>query len=411
MDLKIINGKIYHKNQFIEADIGIKDGRIIKLKRNLSANSDEVINAKGKYVIPGIIDAHVHLRDLKQSYKETFSTGAKAAAHGGVTTVLNMPNTNPPAINLRVIKELNTIKKNACVNIELFGGVKCESDEYGVKNNFNEIPKMRDFVCGYKAFMDSENFSKENFAEIFQFFDGFYNPRIDKKLTVKPIAVHAEDGGLIKKSGRDNKSCEIEAIKFVSELSRKFDFPIHICHVSTPEGLEIIKDSALTCEVTPHHLFLSKGDYEYDAVNPPLRTKQDRLNLWKNLNEIDIIATDHAPHISSEKEDGISGFPGLETALSLMLDSVNKGRLTFKRLIEMMSEKPAEIFNLENKGKIDVGFDADLTVVDMKKVVKIRGDEFWGKQKWTPFEGWKVKGVATDTVVMGKIVMDDGELI
>ena len=186
---------------------------------------------------------------------------------------------------------------------------------------------------------------------------------------------------------------------------------MHVCHVSTPEALEIIKDSDLTCEVTPHHLFLSKGDFEYDAINPPLRTKQDRLKLWENLNNIDIIATDHAPHTIEEKEKGVSGFPGLETSLPLMLDSVNKKRLTINRLIEMMSEKPAEIFGLKNKGKIEIGFDADLTIIDLKKEMKIRGDDFCSKQKWTPFEGWKVKGVPTHTIVNGKIVMEDGELI
>jgi len=400
MELKIKNGKVYQKNRFVAADIGIEKGRITKLKKNLPRDSDEVINAKGKYIIPGIIDAHVHLRDLEQSYKETFVTGAKAAAHGGISTVLSMPNTLPPATTFNVIKKLNELKKDACINIELFGGVE---------NNFSEILRFGDFVRGYKIYMDTNGFSRNSLNESFNFFRENYE---NKKLKlVKPIAVHAEDGELIEKFGRGNKICEIEAIKFVSGLAGKSGFPVHVCHISTPEGAETVKKSDLTCEVTPHHLFLSKGDYEYDNVNPPLRTKHDRLKLWENLNKIDIIASDHAPHTLEEKEQGASGFPGLETMLPLMLDSVNKGRLTIRRLIEMMCERPAEIFNLKNKGKIEIGFDADLTIVDMKRQVKLLGDNFCGKQKWTPFEGWKVKGIPTDTVVGGKVVMGDGEVI
>ena len=353
MELAILKGNVYYKDRFIKADIGIEEGKIVKIKEKSGYDSDNVLDAKGKYVMPGIIDAHVHLRDLSQSYKETFITGAKAAAHGGVTTVINMPNTKPPATTLNVILELTDLAKKACVNVGLFGGVENKrlEDDNNVKNNFDEIIKFQDFVRGCKVYMDSDDFLGDNLNEILNFFSE--SVKNQKLREIKTIAVHAEDSGLVKKLGRDNKKCEIEAVKFISELTPKFSLPMHVCHVSTPEALEIIKDSDLTCEVTPHHLFLSKGDFEYDAVNPPLRTKQDRLKLWENLNNIDIIATDHAPHTIEEKEKGVSGFPGLETSLPLMLDSVNKKRLTINRLIEMMSEKPAEIFGLKNKGKIE----------------------------------------------------------
>ncbi|ODS39233.1 MAG: hypothetical protein A7316_06065 [Candidatus Altiarchaeales archaeon WOR_SM1_86-2] len=408
MDLIIKKGKVYYENRFIDSDIGVRDGKIVKIKKRVSNAADSFIDAKNQYVVPGIIDAHVHLRDMKQSHKEDFVTGSRAA--------LNMPNSDPSALTVNVLRRMDALRKNAVVDIKFFAGLR---------DNLNEIPGMNDHaaVAGYKVYMTGDSgVSREELVNIFDFFSnklfkiwlnsgqthsGDSLPREkfnqkNKNKKIKRIAVHTGD----------DKPGEIEGIKFVSGLTGRFKIPVHICHISTSEGIEIVsKNPDLTSEVTPHHLFLSKGEYEFDAVNPSLRSKGERPGLWKMLDKVDIIASDHAPHTLKEKEDGAPGFPGLETSLPLMLNAVNKNMIPFERVIGMMSEKPAEIFGLTNKGMIKEGCDADLTVIDLKERWKIRGDDFCGKQKWTPFEGWEVKGVPTHTIVNGRIVMEDKELI
>jgi len=371
-------GKIFYNNEFSELDIEIDDdtGKILKIGRieEFSARNrgEKILNLNKKIVIPGAIDAHVHFRDFEESYKEDFLSGSKAAINGGITRVFEMPNSKPKADNLNVI--LAKIKKDPkIINMHFYGGFK----------NFESAKSMEKFVIGYKIYM----YEQKDFEDL-------------KNLN-KKICFHAE-------LRRDDNSIknEIDAISLISKFSYKFK--PHICHISTVEGLNIAKENGYTVEVTPHHLLLNKTDDIKFNVRPPLRNEEERIGLIKNLDAIDIIASDHAPHSEEEKEEGKNGFSGIETMIPLMLNLVNKNILDLKQLIEKICINPAKIFGIENE--IRINNDANLTIIDIKKEHKISGENFLSKSKFTPFEGWTVKGKVTDVIVNGRLMMEDENL-
>lgn len=365
-------GKVFYKGNFSDADIEIDDesGKILNI--GTITKKETSVNLSGKIIIPGAIDAHVHFRDLDEAYKEDFLSGGKAAIHGGITRVFEMPNSKPEANNLRVLMKKISLDPKI-INMHFFGGVK---DEINAK-------EIEDIIIGYKFYMYNQDYM--SFSKILK--------NLNKK-----IAFHAE----IRKE--DSIRNEIEAIKMISGLKKA-----HVCHVSTGEGLRIAKESNLTVEVSPHHLLLDKRDDLKFNVRPPLREKRERMQLWRNFDKIDIIASDHAPHTDEEKEDGACGFSGIETMLPLMLDLVRRRILTMESLIEKISLNPARIFGLNNE--IEIGRKANLTIIDMKKEYKISGDDFYSKSKFTPFEGMHVKGKPTHVIVNGKMMMKDEILI
>lgn len=372
------NGKVYYKGNFANLDIEIDDntGKILKIGQiDESATKGKILNLSKKLIIPGAIDAHVHFRDFEQAYKEDFLSGSKAAINGGITRVFEMPNSKPRADCLRVISE--KIKKNPdIVNMHFYGGVN---------ENENKAREIEKFIIGYKFYMyEHKNF--ENFD-------------ILKKLN-KRIAFHAE------LSDADNSAMnEINAIKFITKIYTQFKFIPHISHISTANGLKIAKEKNFTVEVTPHHLLLNKSKDIRFNVRPPLRDERERMKLIRNLNAIDIIASDHAPHTEKEKENGSNGFSGIETMLPLMLNLVNKGVLTLNQLIEKVCINPAKIFGMNNE--IKVNEKANLTIIDLKKEWKIKGEDFYSKSKWTPFEGWNVRGKVSHVIVNGRLLMEN----
>jgi len=380
INMLLKNGKIFYKGKFADLDIEIDDetGKILKIERidEISAGNKggKILNLSKKLIIPGAIDAHVHFRDFEQAYKEDFLSGSKAAVNGGITRVFEMPNSKPKADCLRVIA--SKIKKNPdIVNMHFYGGVSDEDFE----NNAKQIEK---FIVCYKFYM----YEDKNFVAL---------EKLNKK-----ISFHAE---LNNKD--DSVRNEINAVSHIAEISDKFKFKPHICHISTSEGLKIAKEKNWTVEVTPHNLLLDKSKDIRFNVRPPLRDERERMKLVRNLNAIDVIASDHAPHSEKEKENGANGFSGIETLLPLMLNLVNKGVLTLEQLIEKICINPAKIFEMNNE--ILLNEKANLTVIDLKKEWKIKGDNFYSKSKFTPFEGWKVIGKATDVVVNGRLVMED----
>jgi len=373
------NGKIFYNGKFADLDIEIDDetGKILKIDRidEISAgNKGKILNLSKKIIIPGAIDAHVHFRDFEQAYKEDFLSGSRAAVNGGITRVFEMPNSKPRANCLRVIA--GKIKKNPdIVNMHFYGGVSDENSE----DNAKQIEK---FIISYKFYM----YEDKNFDVL---------EKLNKK-----ISFHAE------LNNSDN--CirnEVTAIKNLTKISDKFKFTPHICHISTNESLKIAKEKNWTVEVTPHHLLLDKSNDIRFNVRPPLRDERERMKLVRNLNAIDVIASDHAPHSEKEKENGANGFSGIETMLPLMLNLVSKGVLTLQQLIEKICINPAKIFGMNNE--IEVSKLANLTIIDLKKEWKIKGDNFYSKSKWTPFEGWNVKGKVSHVVVNGRLVMED----
>jgi dihydroorotase len=432
LDLCIINCKLDIGTE--EVCLGIKDGKIVSIKK-LPPAASKTIDVNGKLVFPGLIDAHVHFRDPGLTYKEDFSTGSKAAAAGGFTTVLDMPNTVPPTNTSQAFLEKWRIASNrSLVDFGLHAGVADLSD-------IKDIAKYK--PASFKIFMDlvDDNFLMDAFGKINEVQDNPSNAHVHPLNEVADhplISLHAEDPKLVnqctermKKEGFNPElyaqarppRAEIEAVRNAISLAEKFKQRIHFCHVSTKESLEIIvraKNSGInvTSEITPHHLFLNSNYLkEYGNLaktNPPLRDEENKITM-DYLPQIDIIGTDHAPHTLEEKDKDMwnapPGIPGLETILPLLLTQLNHGQISVGDIKRLLCENPAKIFNIPYKGFIMEGMDADLVVIDLKKEGVVDPDNFKSKAKYSPFKGFKTKGMPVMTMVRGKLVMENGKII
>ena len=403
MKILLKNGTVVSSKGKKHSDVLIEDGKIAKVASGISDDAARVIDCEGKFIMSGVIDAHVHLREPGGTHKEDFATGSKAALKGGVTTVLDMPNNNPPTDTIeRLLAKYELAKKKMVCNARFY--------ILGTAENLNDVKKA-DMACGVKLFMGK---STGGFVIDDATLESFL-----KNIKTKPIVVHAEDEERIevrKKEFegdenpavhsliRDDESAYI-AVKKVLHLAKKYGSKLHLTHVSTKKELEVLKkfkSKKITAEVATHHLFLNKNAYKdhgnFVKMNPPLRSEEDRVAMWEALKSglIDIIVTDHAPHTIAEKkesyENAPSGVPGLETLLPLMLDAVNHGQITFERMIEAMCEKPASIFGLKGKGFVKAGYDADLVVVDMLKEGVVGKGGYATKCGWSPYDGWKLTG-------------------
>ncbi|MDO5835201.1 MAG: dihydroorotase family protein [Methanobacterium sp.] len=417
LDLCITNCKMNIGAE--EVCLGIEDGKIFSIKK-LPTAASETIDVQGMLVLPGLIDAHVHFRDPGLTVKEDFFTGSAAAAAGGYTTVLDMPNTIPPTNTPQAIMRKRSIAlSKSLVDFGLHVGVVDPS-------HVRELAKYS--PASFKIFMDlvDHDFLTEAFRKISDV-DGNHL-----------ISIHAEDPQLVKQCTQKMKMegsspelyamarpplAETEAVKNAISLAKQFNQRIHFCHVSTPKSLKLIiqaKNNGLdvTGEITPHHLFLDssylKSYGNLAKTNPPLRDREHRL-VVKNLPNIDIIGTDHAPHTIKEKNNDVwnapPGVPGLETILPLMLTQLNKGKISLRDIKRLLCERPAKIFNIPKKGLIAEGMDADLVVVDLKKENIIDPDKFHSKAKYSPFKGFRVQGMPIMTLVRGNLVMENGEIL
>jgi len=431
-DMVLENAKICLAGSTVRAGLAIEGERIARIAKETNLpRASKKIDLGGCLVLPGIIDAHVHLRDQGLEYKEDFFTGTCAAASGGITTVLDMPNNDPITMSVDSLRRRAEIAaRKSIVNVAFYSAFP--------KN----LEEMKDIVewgaKGFKLFLSKQI--------------GGVDPGDDEALLRSfkraaalnvPVLIHAEDKEFLeskfeelKKKGCNDAAAflevhsvysEIKAIKRVVKLSRMSGAQIHICHTSAGQSLNFIASAKraginVTCEVTPHHLLLSSRELELQGhialTNPPLRSERDQELLWLNLDKgiVDIIASDHAPHALCEKRrDSIwevaPGFPGLETMIPLMLTQVNKGRLTLSKLIQLTSKRPAEIFKIEERGSLEEGCFADFIVVDMKEEWKIDSSRFHSKAKFSPFDGQTVKGRVVKTFVNGRLVMDSGEIV
>jgi dihydroorotase (multifunctional complex type) len=432
VDLVLKNAKIYAFNRIIEAGLAVEDGKIFKIAKEANLpRSSEKIDLNGLLVLPGVIDVHVHLRDQELSYKEDFLSGTSAAASGGVTLVMDMPNNKPVTMDSAALRErMNLASRKIVVNTAFYSAFPAKIEE--IKRIVDEGAKaFKIFFSHRVGGLDPDD--DVAVAEAF---------REASKLNV-PVAVHAEDGALLRENirrlrlnGRDgldayleahSQEVEVNGVRRAVDLAAKSGAHIHICHLSTSEGLKIIlnaKRSGLpvSCEVTPNHLFLSARHMrEIGSIaltNPPLRLESDVSNLQSALEKglIDAVASDHAPHALKEKEsssvwDISAGIAGIETMLPLLLTHVNRGYLPISTLVKVTAENPAEIFGFKDRGCIAEGKCADLVAVDLKREWLIDPSEFHSKAKFSPFEGWRVKGKPVKTFVNGLLVMDDGEIV
>lgn len=407
MSMLIKNGTLITPEKIFRADILIKGEKIAKIGKIEKAKG-EVLDATGLYILPGLIDAHVHLRDPGLTQKEDFHTGTRAALAGGFTTILDMPNTLPPTTTAHALAEKMKIAKEKAV---------CD---YGfhfgaTKDNLEEILRVSPPSLKLYTAASTGNLLIDSFPKQFEYFGSFMRER--------PLLVHAEDNALIEANKkkykihsqiRSSEAAQYGVRKAVL-LAKYFNRKIHICHATTAEEIEIAKSYAnATVEVTPHHLFLNTRDEKklgnFGIVNPPLRKEKERAALWKSLSRADIIASDHAPHTKEEKKGPVAGVPGLETTLPLLLDAANKKMLTLQRIAELCARNPARIFGLRKKGELKEGFYADLTLVDLREKWKIKGENLETKCKWTPFERREVRGKVKKVILRGKLVFDEGVL-
>ncbi len=383
----IKNCKIVTPREIINANILVEEERIADIGRTLKARGEEAINARGKPVIPGVIDAHVHMRDFEQNYKEDFYSGTCAALAGGVTTILDMPNSKPPVTSASLFqRRIETAQKKALVDFGINFGI--------TSNNLNEIEKVN--PVAFKIYMDG------GLGEI-------SDAALEEAIKRCPrVAVHAEDAAIIKRNAQfvkedeDNflihgdirePEAEERAVAKVCELAKRHRKHVHICHISYRKSLRYLNEYT-TCEATPHHLLLTETELKEQGgvakTNPPLRSPLDLRALWDALKSgrINMIASDHAPHRAREKEGAVlstpSGMPNLDVTLRLFLTLVNKGTLTLQEFVALMCENPARIFGLGDKGAIERGKHADLLVLNMDKKGKIEADEFYSKAKYTP---------------------------
>jgi len=420
VDLTIKNCKLWYKKKALAFGLVIDEGKIVSISKDTRLpKSDKKINCKGKIVLPGLIDVHVHFREPGFTWKENWSTGSKAAAHGGITHVMDMPNTDPPTTTIMNIIEKRELAKKSVVNFGIYAGI--------LKENIDNIKDLANYCDAFKVYM-SESTGGLKLDDKVLLTKTFYNISMINKV----VCVHAENQvinehflRLYRKStdpfeysfARPVES-EVTAIKDAIEIARQTKVKLHVCHVTTKEGLNLIrkakKDVDITCETCPHYLFMTQYDMKEKGtlakINPPLRTKEDQIALWKGISNrtIDILASDHAPHTMQEKLQDIwlapSGVPGVETTLQLMLNAVNKKMIRLERLVELMHDNPAKRFGLTNYG-IEVGKNANFTVIDLKKEWKISNDDLLTKCKWSPYEGWKGKGMPIMTIVNGKEVL------
>jgi dihydroorotase (multifunctional complex type) len=432
VDSVLKNSKAFLKGRIVDCCIAIEEGKIFKIgKETQMPNADEKINLRNLLVLPGLIDEHVHLRDEGKTYKEDFQTGTAAAAAGGFTTVLDMPNNEPVTMSMKTLSNrMRIAERKVLVNVGFYS-------EFPKK-----LSEIKDIVSegavGFKLFMgcqmgglnvDDEQALQDALKAIAE--------------SNVPLAVHAEDKALLtaeeeklKKAKKNNiaafleahsETVELQAIIRLLEMSTAAGVKLHFCHVSTGAGLEAIADAKesgrkVTCEVTPNHLLLSSDDLKHHGqlliMMPPLRSTNNIDALWKGLEAgwIDTMGSDHAPHAFREKFassvwDIKVGVPGLETTLPLILTLVKKNRMSIVQTVQLLAEKPAEIFGLNDRGRLEQGKNADLTIVDFDSKFRVDASKFKSKAKYSPYDGWEVQGKPVKTFINGLLVFDEGEII
>jgi dihydroorotase len=421
-DLVIKNARIFIDNAIQPAEIAIDNGKITKVGKIIDAKDvDGIINAKYSLVLPGAIDVHVHFRDPGMTKKEDWYTGSCAAAAGGVTTVIDHPNTIPPTIDPDSFKKKQKEAKKSIIDY----GINA-----GVTHNLKHLKSL--WELGATAF--GEIFMAESTGTL-----NVNDRTLEEALgiigTLGAVAcIHAEDeetrkrfvhilkGASQPESHSKSRPPLSEKIAVQKAIKMAGNTNLHFCHISAGESLETLKkektnNKNITCEVAPHHLFLSTKDYKrlgtLGKMNPPLRDYQSQQRLWEGLNDgtIDIIASDHAPHLEHEKMTDIwsapAGVPGVETMMPLMLLAVKRNLITLKRLLEVTCVTPAKLMGLP-KGVIAKGYDADLVITGEPQ--EIRKEKMHSKAGWTPYNG--MQGIFPKmTLSRGEIVAEDGEII
>ncbi|NWF86965.1 dihydroorotase family protein [Candidatus Bathyarchaeota archaeon] len=424
--------RAYVNREIVGCNLAVDNGKIFKIgKEATMPRAETKLDLNNLLVLPGLIDAHVHLRDEGKAYKEDFTSGTAAAAAGVITTVLDMPNNEPVTMSAEVLRNrMKKAEKRVLVNVGFYSEFP---------QNMREVANIvKEGSVAFKLFMANQ-VGKLNIEDDNAILEAF---RILSKLKTL-VAVHAEDRPMLRRNEEKLKranrhdieafldahseNVETKAVKRILNIVKQTCTQVHFCHISTKNGLNAVTDGKksglpITCEATPHHLLLSVEDFRrkgtLSLTMPPLRQKHHVTALWRAVKDgwIDIFGSDHAPHTAEEKKaENIwavkVGIPNLETTLPLLLTEVKRGRLSIGDIVKLMAEKPAELFKLKGKGFLKKGNDADLTVVDLKRKHKIDVAKFYSKAKYSPFDQWIVEGKPVKTFVNGTLIMDEGEIV
>ena len=413
MKTLVKGAKVVTPEATIEADVLIEGHRIAAIGQN-PGEADATIDGSGKILIPGVIDDQVHFREPGLTEKEDLSHATRACAKGGVTSFLEMPNTVPNTTTVEALHQKLEIASTRCiVNYGFYIGA--------TPDNVEELNKAKR-TPGIKIFIGSStgNLLVDEQAALERIF-------AETSLT---ICAHCEDETTVRANAakyadstdvadhskvRDHEAALI-ATKRAIDLAHRHNHRFHVLHVSTAAEVDLIATAGdlITAEVCPHHLFFNVDDYErlgsLVKMNPSIKNAADNERLWAGLLDgtIGVIATDHAPHTMAEKQQPYpkcpSGLPAVENYLALMLNEVNNGRLSIEQLVARMCDSPAKVWDIRNKGRIEVGYDADLVLVDMDLQRTIRNEDQQTKCGWSPWEGEMLTGWAVQTVVMGQTV-------
>lgn len=414
------NGYVFTKKGFEVKDFTI-EGNSIRILDSVSVNSfDSIIDCTNKYIIPGFVDVHIHLREPGFFYKETIKTGTKAAAKGGYTTVFSMPNVKPAPSTFETLKQqLDIIEKDACIRVIPYGTITMNQSGRG---ELSKMEEMAQFVGGFSD--DGKGVQADGLMK---------EAMLKAKALNKPIVAHCEDetllhNGYIHKGEYAEKHnhlgicSESEWVQIARdvELVKETGVQYHVCHVSAKESVDIIRKAKqegvnITCETGPHYLILTDNDLQESGnfkMNPPLRAQADKEALIAGILDgtVDMIATDHAPHSKEEKSKGLKdsafGIVGLETAFQLLNTYlIKEGIISLEKLVEIMSINPRKRFNLPLI-YIENDSIADFTILDLDKKSKINAEEFVSMGKSTPFDGYDVYGEVLQTYVDGQLVYD-----
>ncbi|WP_135829776.1 dihydroorotase [Halorussus halobius] len=400
----------------VDVRVDTSAGRIAAVGSTLTHSGDS-IDATGKLLLPGMIDAHVHFREPGFAHKETWASGSKSAVAGGVTTVVDQPNTDPPTVDGDSFDRKADLAADSYVDYGINGGVTSDWEP-------EELFDRPILALGEVFLADSTGDMGID--------EGLFREAVAAASdNYRVVTVHAEDADLFDEAATDRAGddydawsayrtaeAEVAAVERAVEIGADLDARIHVAHTSTPEGVDAAAEGGATCEVTPHHLFLSREDYDdlgtFGRMNPPLRSEARREALFERVADgtVDVVATDHAPHTREEKDAGIwdapSGVPGVETALPLLLEQARQGALSYERVRDLTAANPADVFGLTRKGRVEQGLMADLVLVDPDESREIRGEDRHSNCDWTPFEG--MQGVFPErTIVRGRVVYERGE--
>ena len=442
VDLNIINGKVFVEKELIETGLSIDNRKIVAIgKTNTLPSADKTINAENRLILPGGIDVHTHILDLEFSYREDFYTGTQAASSGGITSILEMPmGIEGKSVLESFDIQLEVMKKKSIVDFGIIGSA-----------GYNNIDSIKELgskgASAFKTFMldapeemyELKDLAAKNDSSLMKIFS--------KIAEIGSVScIHAENDSIItneinrlKSLGKYDFQAHTDSRPAIAEdeaslramvLANSMGVKLHLVHMSSKNALAFIRLAKqngwdVSCEITPHHLFLTSVDAakigSWAKTDPPIRSKDHLEAAWRALNDgtIDMIASDHSPYTFKEKDvstkdKGIfgvgSGTPGLETMIPLLLDAVNRRKLSLVRFVEVTSLNPAKRFGLNpRKGIISMNSDADLIIVDMNREYSVKNENMFSKQKITIFDGWKLKGKIERTIIRGKTIFENGE--